>query len=129
MDGSGKMLDSKSTLALKPDLDGFAYAGEYRLAKNPLVPDGMKGQMYWTYDSVSKKLTEFYADSLGSLGHGTSDGLKGDTLVWDEEGAMMGQNTKSRSTLKRVSPTEFTLTFEMQLDGKWSQLGRDTCKK
>jgi Protein of unknown function (DUF1579) len=129
MDGSGKLLDSKSSMVLKSALDGFAYSGDYRVEKNAMLPGGMKGQMYWTYDSANKKLVEFYADSFGSLGHGTSEGLKGDTVVWEEEGVMMGKANKSRTTLKRVSATQITLTFEMQTDGKWATMGTDTCNK
>jgi hypothetical protein len=129
MDGSGKMLESKSSMVLKSALDGFAYSGDYRVEKNAMLPGGMKGQMYWTYDSANKKLVEFYADSFGSLGHGTSDGLKGDTVVWDENGVMMGKASKSRTTVKHVSANQITLTFEMQMDGKWTTLGTDTCNK
>jgi hypothetical protein len=130
MDGSGKMMDSKSTMVLKSALDGFAYSGDYRVEKNAVLPNGMKGQMFWSYDAANNKLVEFYADSFGGLGHGTSDGLKGDTVVWDEDGVMMGKANKSRTTTKRVSAHELTLTFEMQApDGKWATLGSDACKK
>jgi hypothetical protein len=130
MDGSGKMMDSKSTMVLQSALDGFAYSGDYRVEKNAVLPKGMKGQMFWSYDAATTKLVEFYADSVGGLGHGTSDGLKGDTVVWDEDGVMMGKANKSRTTMKRVSSHEITLTSEMQApDGKWATLGSDTCKK
>lgn len=129
MDGSGQM-DSKSSMILKPALDGFAYSGDYRVEKNAMLPNGMKGQMYWSYDSANNKLVEFYADSYGGVGRGTSDGLKGDSVVWDEDGVMMGKTNKSRTTVKRVSAHEITLTFEMQTpDGKWSTMGTDSCKK
>jgi hypothetical protein len=130
MDGSGKTMDSKSTLVLKPALDGFAYSGDYRLEKNAVLPSGMKGQMFWSYDAANKKLVEFFADSFGGLGRGTSDGLQGDTIVWDEDGVMMGKANKSRTTTKRVSAQELTLTVEMQgPDGAWATVGSDVCKK
>jgi Protein of unknown function (DUF1579) len=128
MDGSGEM-DSKSTMVMKPALDGFAYAGDYKVEKNGMLPNGMKGQLFWAYDASSNKLIEFFADSYGGVGRGTSDGLSGDTVVWDEDGVMMGKPTKSRTTVKRTGPKELTLTFEMQTDGKWAPLGRDSCKK
>jgi hypothetical protein len=128
MDGSGE-LDSKSTMVLKSALDGFAYSGEYRVDKNAMLPNGMKGQNYWTYNSATKKLVEFFADSLGSVGTGTSDGLNGDTVIWDENGAMMGQPAKSRTTVKRIGPKEITLTFEMFRNGAWTTIGSDACKK
>jgi hypothetical protein len=130
MDGSGKMMDSKSTMVLKSALDGFAYSGDYRIEKNAMLPTGMKGQMFWSYDAANNKLVEFYADSFGGIGRGTSDGLKGDSVVWDEDGVMMGKANKSRTTVKRVSAHEIALTFEMQSpDGKWATMGTDSCKK
>jgi Protein of unknown function (DUF1579) len=130
MDGSGKTIESKSTMVLKSELDGFAYSGDYRVEKNATLPNGMKGQLFWSYDAANKKLVEFFVDSFGGLGHGTSDGLKGDTVVWDEDGVMMGKANKSRTTTKRASPKELTLTFEIQgADGTWNTVGTDACKK
>jgi Protein of unknown function (DUF1579) len=128
MDGTGE-LASRSTLVLKSALDGFAYSAEYQVEKNATLPNGMKGRNYWTYDVATEKLVEFFADSLGTVGRGTSDGLKGDTVVWDETGAMMGQPAKSRTTVKRIGPKEVTLTVEMFRDGKWVAIGSDACKK
>jgi hypothetical protein len=130
MDGSGQTVESKSTLVLKPALDGFAYSGDYRLEKNAALPNGMKGQMFWSYDAANKKLVVFFADSFGGVGRGISDGLKGDTIVWDQDGVMMGKTNKSRTTTKRISAQELTLTSEMQApDGTWATMGSDACKK
>ncbi len=130
MDGSGQTTESKSTLILKPALDGFAYSGDYRLEKNAALPNGMKGRMFWSYDAANKKLVEFFADSFGGVGRGTSDGLKGDTIVWEEDGVMMGKANRSRTSTKRISAQEVVLTSEMQApDGTWATLGSDTCKK
>jgi hypothetical protein len=128
MDGSGEM-DSQSTMVLRSELDGFAYSGSYQIAKNAMLPNGMKGQLFWSYDAANNKLVEFFADSYGGIGRGTSDGLKGDVVVWEEDGVMMGKANKSRTTMTRVGPKEIALLFEMQTDGKWSTAGRDSCKK
>ncbi len=128
MDGSGEM-ESKSIMVMKPALDGFAYAGEFKTEKNAMMPHGIKGQLFWSYDSATNKLTEFFADNYGGVGRGTSDGLTGDSIVWDEDNVMMGKANKSRTTVKRIGPKEITLTFEMQTDGKWAPLGHDSCKK
>ncbi len=128
MDGSGTM-DSKSSMVLKSTLDGFAYSGDYHVDKNAMLPNGMKVQMLWAYDAANNKLIEFYADSYGGIGHGISDGLKGDSVVWDETGVMMGKANKSRETVKQISAKEIMLTFEMETDGKWSTMGTDNCKK
>jgi hypothetical protein len=128
MDGSGEM-PSKSTMTVRVLLDGFAYAGEYQVEKNPVLPNGMRGASFWTYDAAYNKLVELYADSFGNVGRGTSDGLAGDAVVWDQEAVMAGKIARTRTSVKRVSPTVITLTFDLQTDGKWATMGVDTCTK
>jgi hypothetical protein len=128
MDGSGEM-PSKSTMTVRVLLDGFAYAGEYQVEKNPVLPNGMRGETFWTYDAAYKKLVELYADSFGNVGRGTSDGLTGDAIVWDKEAVMAGRIARTRTSVKRLSPTAVTLTFDLQTDGKWATMGVDTCTK
>jgi Protein of unknown function (DUF1579) len=128
LDGTDEMA-TKSTMTIKLLLDGFAYSGEYRVEKNAQLPSGMKGQMFWSYDTANAKLVEFFADSFGSVGHGSSDGLSDNTIVWEEDGVMMGKQAKSRTTVNRSSPNQLLLTFDVETDGKWATLGVDTCKK
>jgi hypothetical protein len=129
MDGSGEMTN-QSTMVLRSELDGFAYSGTYTLAKNAMMPNGMKGQMFWAYDAANNKLVEFFADSFGGTGRGTSDGIKGNIVVWDEDGVMMGKANKTRTTVTLVGPKELALNFDMQTpDGKWSPMGSNSCKK
>jgi hypothetical protein len=128
MDGSG-MLDTKSTMVLKSTLGGFAYSGDVTVEKNAMLPEALKVQLYWSYNSATNKLVEFFADSFGGLGHGTSEGLTGDTLVWDEDVVMMAKANKAKTTVKRNGPKEIALTFDMQTDGKWTTLGTNSCKK
>jgi hypothetical protein len=127
MDGSD--MDSASTMVISSDLDGFTYSGAYQVPKSDLMPAGMKGQMYWGYDSAHNRLVEVFADSYGGTGRGVSDGLKGDTLVWDEEEVLMGKPKKVRTTVKRVSPREMSLTFDSDSNGTWVNLGHNNCKK
>jgi hypothetical protein len=128
MDGSGDM-DSQSTMVISAELDGFTYSGAYQVPQSDMLPTGMQGQMFWSYDSASNKLVEFFADSYGGIGRGTSDGLKDNTLVWDENEVLMGQPKKVRTTIKRVNPKEMTLTFDSDANGTWVNMGSNTCKK
>jgi hypothetical protein len=128
MDGSGDM-DSQSTMVISAELDGFTYSGAYEVPKSDMMPAGMKGQLFWSYDSSSNKLVEFFADSYGGIGSGTSDGLKNDTVVWDENEVLMGQPKRVRTTLKRVNPREITLSFDSDANGTWVNMGSNTCKK
>lgn len=121
--------ESTSTMVLKRSVNGFAYSGEVTVAKNASLPAGMTEQLSWSYNAVTHKLVEFFVDSFGDVGSGTSDGLSGDTTVWEEDSVMMGQSTKSRTTVKRLGPKEVSLNFEVQMDGKWTSFGIKTCKK
>jgi hypothetical protein len=125
----GTEVDSSSTMVITAELDGFTYSGAYQVPKSDTLPAGMQGQMYWSYDSANKKLVEFFADSLGGIGRGTSEGLKGDSVVWNEDQVLMGQPKRMRTTVKRVSPTEMSLTFDAEGNGTWVNLGSNSCKK
>jgi hypothetical protein len=127
MDGSGTV-DSNSTMAIKSILNGFAYSGEVTVAKNTVMPIDFQQQFVWSYNALTKKLLQYYVDSFGGTGQGTSDGLVGDTVVWDEDAVKMGTPTKSRTTVK-IAPLEVDLTFDFQMDGKWATLGTKSCKK
>jgi hypothetical protein len=128
MDGSGTM-ESKSTMVLKPVLNGFAYSGDVTVEKNAILPGGLKQELHWSYNPATHQLVEFFFDSYGDVGSGTSDGMSGDTTVWAEDAVMMGEAGKSRTTVKRIGPKEVLLTFETQKDGTWSTWGTKSCKK
>jgi hypothetical protein len=125
----GSDLDSSSTMVITAELDGFTYSGAYQVPKGDMLPTGMQGQMFWSYDTANRKLVEFFADSFGGIGRGTSDGLQGDTVVWDEDEVLMGQPRKVRTTVTRVSPTEMSLQFDTEANGTWVNMGSNTCKK
>jgi hypothetical protein len=127
-DGSGTPT-STSTMVIASTVDGFAYAGDVVVAKTPQFPTTIRQQFSWAYDPVAKSLVEFFVDSFGGVGHGTSDGLVGDTVTWDEDKAMMGRAVKARTSVKRVGAKEVEFTFDFQLDGKWSTVGTKSCKK
>jgi hypothetical protein len=127
-DGSGDM-DSQSTMVITSELDGFTYSGAYQVPKSDVFPTGMQGQIFWSYDSAQNRLVEFFADSYGATGHGTSDGLRGDMVVWQEDEVLMGQRRKVRTTVQRVSPTEIALTFDADANGTWVNMGTNSCKR
>jgi len=127
-DGSGT-LTSMSTMVVESTVDGFAYTGDVVVEKTPLFPTSIRQRFSWAYNPVTHKLVEFFVDSFGGVGHGTSDGLVGDTVVWEEDSVKMGKPTKSRTSVKRIGPEEITVTFDFQLDGKWSTAGTKSCKK
>jgi hypothetical protein len=125
----GTQVKTKSEMRISPAVDGFAYVGVFRMEKNAAMPAGGKGTLQWGYDASRNKLVELGFDNMGSTWQGTSDGEKDGVTVWTEEGTMMGQPVKTRTTVTKKSPKEFTLTTEVENKGAWQKLGEDTCKK
>ena len=125
----GTQVKTKAEMKIAPELDGFAYSGSYRLEKNAAMPAGMKAHLHWGWDDAKGKLVEFGLDNVGSTWSGTSDGQKADTVVWAEEGAMMGQPAKTRTTVTRKGSKEMTVVSEIDNKGAWQKMGEDHCKK
>ena len=125
----GTQVKTKAEMKIAPELDGFAYSGNYRLEKNAAMPAGMKAHLHWGWDDAKGKLVELGFDNVGSTWSGTSDGQKADTVVWAEEGAMMGQPAKTRTTVTRKGSKEMTVVSEIDNKGAWQKMGEDHCKK
>jgi len=124
----GTQVPTKSEMKLSSEVDGFAYSGHFKGEKNVAMP-AFKAHMTWSYDAAKQKLVEFGVDNLGSTWTGTSDGLKDGALVWTEEGAMMGQPARTRTTVTRKSAREITVVTEIENKGAWQKMGEDHCKK
>lgn len=125
----GSAVKTRSEMKIASQLGGFAYSGTYTMEKNAAMPGGMKAQLHWAWDAAKNKLVEFGIDNVGSTWSGTSDGQKGDTLVWTEEGAMMGQAAKTRTTVTRKGSNQITVVSELDNKGAWQKMGEDHCKK
>ncbi|HEY1334809.1 MAG TPA: hypothetical protein VGF31_11175, partial [Myxococcaceae bacterium] len=125
----GTTVKTKSEVRFSPIVDGFAYAGVFRIEKNAAFPKGVKMTINWGYDQAHDKLVEVGFDSVGSYWQGTSDGEKDGTTVWAEDGSMMGQPMKSRTTVSRKSSKEFTVLTELENKGTWQKMGEDHCRK
>jgi len=68
------------------------------------------------YDSKARMYT---FDAFSSQGlHQVSTGrLDGATWIWDSQGVQAGQPVKQKMTMKMLSATRYTLTFEIASDG------------
>ena len=126
----GTQVKTKGEMRISPAVDGFAYTAVWKTEKNALQPTGGKGMMQWGFDASRNKLVEVGFDNTGSVWQGTSDGEKDGTTVWAEEGSMMGQPMKTRTTVTRKGSTAVTITAEVETKpGAWQKMGEDTCKK
>ena len=69
-------------------------------------------------------------DSMGGTCEQASTGWKGDTLVFEGSGFMMGEKTGARDTFTKVSAAELKHKGEFQgADGKWMTTDEETCKR
>jgi hypothetical protein len=126
--GGGEVA-SRSQMTIRRELNGFLYEGEWRVEKSQAFPE-MRGKMDWSYDPTAKKLQEISFDNAGNVMRGESDGEKDGKVVWVQEGTMMGQPSKMRTTVAMQGAQKIELTFEAQGDGgSWMPMGRDSCTK
>lgn len=69
-------------------------------------------------------------DSMGGTCEQASSGWKGDALVFEGSGLMMGQKSGARDTFTKVSATELKHRGEFQgADGKWTTTDEETCTR
>ena len=79
----------------------------------------LKGLAIMGYDTEEKVYTYDSFNNFGEAEHfkGT---VQGDTWTWTSESKMGGKPTKLRFIAKEVSPTMYTMKFEMGSDSGWT---------
>jgi len=80
-------------------------------------PEGKsKGPFFLGYDTNDKMFTYDAFSSMGEAGHAKGN-LDGDTWTYTSDEKMGGQSFKSRYTMKILSPTSYSMKYEMSKDG------------
>jgi hypothetical protein len=94
--------------------------GKYFLVEHHDMDLGAMGKgkemAVYGYDSENKVYTRTAFDSWGEAEKATGT-VNGDTWVWNSDEHMGGMPMKGRFTLKVLSPTSFTMKFELSQDG------------
>jgi hypothetical protein len=81
------------------------------------------------YDSDKRVYTYTAFDSMGEAEKSTGT-VNGDTWVWNSDEHMGGQTMKGRFTMKVLSPTSYTMKFELSPDGtNWNTAMEGTATK
>jgi hypothetical protein len=100
--------------------DGEWMDGKYFIIRHSdmdLGPMGKGKEMeVYGYDSDNKVYTSAAFDSWGEAVKSTGT-VDGDTWTWSSEEKMGGQTMKGRFTMKVLSPTSYTMKYEMSPDG------------
>lgn len=117
-----------STVEIEDDLGGFWQAGTVRGTMANMPP--FEGRLNVTYDPGAKQFMMLWVDNMGGWAQATASGWQGDKFVYQGETHMPGQKPmQSRDTFGRAGAGTMTHTSEIQMDGKWTRVGEETCRK
>jgi len=113
--------------------DGEWMEGKYFLIEHNTMDLGPMGKgkemAVYGYDSDNKMYTYTSFNSMGEAEKSTGT-VNGDTWVWTSDEHMGGQTMKGRFTMKVLSPTSYTMKFELSQDGtNWMQAMEGTATK
>jgi uncharacterized protein DUF1579 len=117
----------KSTVKSHSDLGGFWQSGTVK-GSSPGMPP-FEGMFHMTYDAANKQYLMLWVDNMGAWSHTTASGWQGDKIVFAGDSMMGGKKFMGRDTFAKGADGSFRHTSEMQLEGKWTAMGDETCKK
>ena len=117
-----------TTASIKTDLGGFWQTGSIKGTMANMPP--MEGMFHTTYDPAAKEFVMLWVDNMGASSRSTSTGWQGDKIAFEGDANMPGQKPmKNRDTFTKSGPNTMKRSWEMQMDGKWTPLGEETCTK
>src|SRR5262249_23754605 len=116
-----------STVRSHTDLGGFFQSGVIKGSGGGMPP--MEGMFHMTYDPGMKQYVMLWVDSGGGRGQETSSGWEGEKIVFSGEMIMGTQKMTMRDTFAKGSAGEMKHSYEAQVDGNWTPMGDETCKK
>jgi hypothetical protein len=117
----------KSTVKSQTDLGGFWQSGTVKSTMEGMPP--MEGMFHMTYDPAARQYVMLWVDNTGAWAHTTSTGWTGDKIVFAGDTVMGGKKIASRDTFTKGSDGTLKHSAEAQLDGKWTAMGDETCRK
>jgi hypothetical protein len=120
---------TQAKVKIHKDLGGFWYAGRYAEAKNAKNPQPMSFAFVMGYDPAGKAWTMDGFDVFGNRSHQKATGWQDAVLVFEGDSVGGGQTTPARDTFTKKSETTLEHKGEMQLDGKWVQIDKETCTR
>jgi len=102
-------------------MDGGFFLVSHSTFKSDSMGNG-SGVAYMGYDVNDKMYTYDEFNTMGEAEH--SKGMvEGDTWTWTNDEKMNGQTIKGRFSMKILSPTSYTMKFEMSQDGtNWNTI-------
>jgi hypothetical protein len=120
---------TQAKVNVRKELRGFWYIGRYEERKSAANPAPMSFEFIMGYDGAAKTWSLDGFDAFGSRSHQTSPGWQDGKLVFTGETAGGGPATPARDTFTKKAEAILEHQGEMQLDGKWMQIDRETCTR
>jgi hypothetical protein len=99
---------------------------ETKTAKNPHPYDV---RAFWGYDEQPKAFVSGTVDDMGSYATEQSPGWAGDKLIFTGPMHGGGMTMNSRDIFTKVSDKEIHHESEIDENGTWKKLDRETCKR
>jgi hypothetical protein len=99
---------------------------ETKTAKNP-HPYGVIA--LWGYDEQPKAFVAGSVDNMGGYGTSQASGWEGDKLIFTGPMHGGGATMKARDIFTKVGKNQIDHESEMEMDGKWVKLDKETCKR
>jgi hypothetical protein len=125
MGPGGKMTSSVKSHV---DLGGFWQSGMVKSSMGTMP--AMEGMFHMTYDAGPKQYVMLWVDNMGGYAQETSSGWEGDKIAFSGNSAMGGKQVPTRDTFtKAADGASMKHDWEAQMDGKWSPMGSETCKR
>jgi hypothetical protein len=119
---------SKGTVKSHADLGGFWQSGMVKSTMTGM-PGSMEGMFRMTYDPGTKQYVLLWVDNMGAYAQETSTGWEGNKMVFNGDMAMGGKKMAVRDTFTKAADGSLTHSWEAQIDGKWTPLGSETCRR
>ena len=117
----------KTSVMSHTDLGGFWQSGTVKSTMAGTPP--MEGMFHMTYDVGAKQYVMLWVDNMGAWAKSTAAGWEGDKIVFSGEVAMGGKMMMTRETFVKGADGSLKRDWEAQMDGKWTPMGNETCKK
>lgn len=131
----GKMMETpmgpagtaSSTAEVRRDLKGHYQTGTIKGTMANMPP--FEGRFATTYDTAKKQFVMFWIDDMGAWSQSTSNGWKGDDMVYEGTMSMGGQSMKARDTFSKSGPTGMKHGSSVEMGGKWMPVFEENCTK
>jgi hypothetical protein len=116
--GSGKTF--KAAIDLSADFDGHTYIERYYETKSAAHPNPWKAIFIMSYDAKAQRWVRNGVDNAGERNAASSSGWKGDTWVWENDGA----------NIVVTNPSSAVRTFAVDVKGEGGvkRVVEATCK-